>query len=270
MLIPKRDKVVGLILHGSGSDATAILNAWLDDKMPCGIRIGVAVVTNKNAGFFERKEDFPGKEFPLPVVTLDFKDYQKARQFSHYQKEHLLHVYSVDISKIMHEHGVKLVFYVGNVFKLNPMDVPTYNIHPAKKKKHGGRHYYGVHVHKSVLEEICTDIWREAVRMNDSHYTVVTVHEVNKKLDDGHNLLEVEVEIPSEIVADYYQLFVRRKKALDYLEKNGGTVDKAIELSAMLKEMTALAKKMQDHVLKFEWSILPKAVEIAAMKLDSK
>lgn len=264
----KKDKVLGLILSGSGSDATAILNAWLDDKMPCGIRVGVIIVTNKNAGFFAREKDFPGGVFPVPVVVLNRADYKigGAKNIHNIQP---MYIYSKEVRSVLDEHGVDFTFYVGNIAMIDPMGNWVYNIHPAKKEPHGGSEMYGLAVHKHVLEKICDEIWRGRKGINYEHYTTVTVHEVDRDYDSGQNLIELEVQIPLEITEAYYELFIKLKKAHDYLEKNGGTVDKAVEISVILKGMTEIAGKLQKHVLEFEWSILPKAVEIAARKLNT-
>ena len=72
------------------------------------------------------------------------------------------------------------------------------NIHPALLPKYGGKGMYGMHVHKSVLE-------------NKEKETGITIHYVNENYDEGAFIFQKAVNIekcktPEEIAAIVHKL----------------------------------------------------------------
>lgn len=151
------------------------------------------------------------------------------------------------VDHALRRHGVKMVFLVGCLVVFNPIaGITFYNIHPADPKEHGGRKMYGLAVHKHLLMDIRDKIKRGFKKVDDRFFTVVTVHEIidKSKPDQGEILCQMRVEIPKTIIQQLMEGKVRIGK---------------------------LAKKLQKHVLPYEWLILPMAVEAAAKKLlDAK
>ena len=131
----------------------------------------------------------------------------------------------------------QLVFLVGCIANILPVyGIKMYNIHPADIEKFGGKGMYGLAVHKAVLKDVVAHS-----RVNyDDFYTYPTVHEAILEYDSGEPLMRVAVRIPRSLLLDFFR---------------GKT---SLEESAEL---------LQKHVLRYEWRILPKAVEIAAQQI---
>ena len=142
-------------------------------------------------------------------------------------------------------HNVQMLFLVGCVVVFTPFkNQPIYNIHPADPKKHGGRKMYGLAVHKHVLVKIRDEIRRGWKKVEDRFFTTVTVHEVSVEPDQGEVLCQMRVEIPNVIIQQLMEGKIKIGK---------------------------LAAVLQQHVLPYEWLILPTAVDMAAKKiLDAK
>ncbi len=135
----------------------------------------------------------------------------------------------------------KLIFLVGCIHKIPYMPgVAMYNIHPADSIKHGGQGMYGLNVHKHVLVRILDEINRGFKKEHDRFYTYPTVHETSEKYDQGGMLMQVAVEIPTAII---------------------------LELKSSAISLDEAAEELQQHVLPYEWLILPTAVRLAAKKI---
>ena len=101
---------------------------------------------------------------------------------------------------------------------------------------------YGLKVHERVLENVVDLIERgKSDNREDIFYTYPTVHAVTKDYDSGDPLMTVAVRIPFDLL----------HALLEY---------KIIDI----KEA---AKRLQEHVLPYEWAMLPAAVNIAALKI---
>lgn len=150
-----------------------------------------------------------------------------------------------DLLMAIRTYGLDMLFLVGCVVVIQPfLGLPMYNIHPADPISHGGRGMYGLAVHEHVLAEIRDEIRRGWKKTNHRFFTCVTIHEVSEEVDQGEILCQARVEIPKIIVKQL--------------------VDDKIEISQ-------LAAKLQEHVLPYEWELLPFAVEMAAKKIiDAK
>jgi len=140
------------------------------------------------------------------------------------------------LSRELHKLGCQLVFLVGCVVRIYPDNMYTiYNIHPADPVKFGGKGMYGLKVHQIDLIE------REKNEVRDVFLTYPTVLEATKDYDSGNTLMNVAVQIPFEII---YNLVVYKNTSLE-----------------------EASKKLQEHILQYEWAMLPAAVNIAALKI---
>lgn len=135
------------------------------------------------------------------------------------------------------ELDVDLVFLVGCTHWVKPNALhKTFNIHPAHPGKHGGKNMHGLAVHEHVLSEIKDLLWRGKAEVGNKFHTFPTVHVVDEAYDHGEPLLVASVPIPSKIIEKLVQ-------------------------GEPVKE---LASVLQQHVLPFEWAMLPGAVRLAA------
>jgi len=146
------------------------------------------------------------------------------------------------LSRELRRLNCKLIFLVGCIVRICPDDLYIiYNIHPADTVKFGGKGMYGLKVHERVLENVLDLIDRGKNQMEDTFYTYPTVHEATKDYDSGDPLMSVAVQIPYELLHDLIAY------------KN-----------VSVKEA---AKRLQGHVLRYEWAMLPGAVNLAAHKI---
>ena len=215
-----------LIASGSGTDADSIMAAWEAGCIP-ETNPPLLISTKKGAGCLEKAE-----RWGLRGVVLDYRNCGGPASFN------------VGLKRILREACTDLVFLVGCVIKIFPMEgIDIYNIHPADPAGHGGDQMYGLAVHQHVLEEAKDQIRRGKKKANDPFYTYPTVHEVNSDYDGGDLLLRQAVLIPITIVKDY---------------------------CAGLKDPRVLAKDLQGIVLPYEWLMLPAAVRMAARRILEK
>jgi phosphoribosylglycinamide formyltransferase-1 len=169
------------------------------------------------------------KSLGIPTFVIDRKEVGSKRNFN---KQLTLKLNSL---------GCDLLFLVGCIVKIEPMTaISIYNIHPADTHKFGGNGMYGLKVHERVLAEVQDLIARGKKSYDDDFFTYPTVHEAVLDYDSGQPLLSVTVKIPDLIIFEL--------------------INEGISL-------TEAARLLQEHVLPFEWAILPTAVNIAAMKI---
>lgn len=214
-----------LIASGGGTDARSIMKAYAEGQIP-NIDLRVLVSTKKDAEC---------------IVKAD-----KNKIASHVidSKLYTIHEFNAVLSQFLKKLQIELVFLVGCVIKVCPIDgVAIYNIHPADPHKHGGYKMYGLEVHRRVIREIADEIVRDKKNISDKFYTHPTVHQATMDYDSGSPLLTTHVEIPREILQNY--------------------------LSSET-DLDEAARRLQQHVLPYEWLMLPTAVQIAAIKIIDK
>jgi len=215
----KENVRLACIASGSGTDFESIAKAWKDGWIPEVSEV-VLISTKKGAGCLDKAARL-GIESTvcLPInKALDKVDLHEALGFLG---------------------GVDLVFLVGCVF-IVPIVVPTYNIHPAHTRKHGGKTMHGLKVHKHVLAEIMDEIERGWKKVEDEFFTDVIVHDADAPYDQGIKLLTAKVQIPPNIIGRLMKKTLSPKRA---------------------------ARMLQRHVLPYEHLLLPTAVRMAARKI---
>lgn len=173
------------------------------------------------------------KDRNVKTRTINRKSYDSLDSFNFAMKKYLIN------------QGINLVFLVGCIHKIHPIDgITIYNIHPARIPDHGGKGMYGLAVHESVLLEIVNDI--KIDRMNietDRFFTQLTIHEVVEEYDSGIPILTGNVEIPRDLIFRF--------------------LDREIPLNEA-------AKELQKIVLPIEHMMLPTAVNMAAERIINK
>lgn len=150
-------------------------------------------------------------------------------------------VFDRRLAQVLRAENIQLVFLVGCIVKIPVLEnITYYNIHPANMEKYGGKGMYGLEPHKKVLSDIYDLLHHRKKSIKDRFYTEVTIHEVEDKYDSGPCLIKLQIEIPINIIIG---MFIKKF---------------SITESAVL---------LRQHVLPYEWLILPTAVKIAAHKL---
>ena len=141
------------------------------------------------------------------------------------------------LSDTLSSSRVQLVFLVGCIKQVALIrGIDFYNIHPADPIAHGGKGMYGLDVHEHVLASIKDRLTRKMALPESSFYTYPTVHRVDADLDTGPMLLRAKVQIPGEIISK--------------LNED--------------EDISQLDSELQQHVLPYEWIMLPSAVRMAA------
>jgi phosphoribosylglycinamide formyltransferase-1 len=208
---------LALIASGSGTDANSIMEALPNIPEISG---AILISTKEGAGCLDR-----AKVHGVQGFTLDREQLGRVEFIRRFEG-------------LIVQAGVDFVFLVGCTWMIQPIaGVPSWNIHPAEKNNHGGRHMHGILPHKHVLQEILDRIFRGRARASDQFYTHPTIHVASPTFDEGVNLLEGTIPVPRKIVED---------------------------LHGELIDIDTAAKRLQDHVLPFEWLMLPAAVRMAA------
>jgi len=223
------------IASGSGTDFKSIAKAYRERQLVNDffeVQVVGLVSTVAGAYCLER-----AKIHKIPEYTVDRQSHDKLISFKN------------EMFRFFQDINPDFIFLVGckhlvPVYK----EWPTFNIHPADKEKHGGHKMFGLDPHIHVLKEIMDKIQRKKADYHDRFFTYPTIHEVDlsavvdikKEYDGGAEILRGQVEIPNEIIFDCC--------------RNNLAIEKAAEV-------------LQQHVLPFEWQMLPTGVMWAARKI---
>ena len=131
-------KKLALLVSGSGTNMQAVMDACQSGEIDG--RIAVVISSNHEAYALVRAQ---GAKIPNYVCAK--KDYPDTESRDR-EILRLLETYDVDY--------VILAGYLGILpdFIINAFKNRIVNIHPALLPKYGGRNFYGIHVHKAVIE----------------------------------------------------------------------------------------------------------------------
>jgi len=219
--------ILGIVASGSGTDANAIMSSWRRGQISNVSKI-ILFGTKEDAGCFS-------KAFNNNIGSrlVECKDKDGVPDFNQRLK------LQCEAEKI------DMLFLAGCVWEIytRELGIPVFNIHPAFTKNHGGRHMYGLAVHKHVLAQIKDEIFREVRSVVEDFFTQICVHQVHHAagIDGGKIIITVDVPIPKNIILKLVN-------------------------DADIKE---LAEELQKYVLQYEHMILPSAVNILAkMEID--
>lgn len=140
---------------------------------------------------------------------------------------------------IVRTHKIQMVILAGCAREVFPMKgIVIYNTHPAEIERFGGRTMYALKPHRYVLLDIRDRIERERASVDEQFCTTITFHRVDKGIDTGAPLLRVGVPIPKNIVRRLISGSLHIGEASD---------------------------KLQKHVLKREYAMLPGAMKLAVL-----
>jgi folate-dependent phosphoribosylglycinamide formyltransferase PurN len=232
--------------------------------------------TNKKAGVIARAQ-----KAGVPDVVIDFDDLGGLIPFN------------VRLTGELVAREIEVLLSVGCKKKVFPIEgVLMVNIHPAPLKKHGGDGMCNLKPHLSVLAETYDLINRGRKKIDDDFFTNIVVHKINSANgydnEDDEIVLEKEVKIPTAIIAGYFSARLRAEESLKKLRSSipvQNFFGRGLWLSSEFKDvvrtiieeadnykkeydgMLAVAKELQQHVLKYEHEILPLAMKAIVEKL---
>ena len=157
---------IAAYISGSGSNLRAVIESSIDGTIASKVKL---VIADKEA---------KGREYPDSIgIETAVISKKKLPRSEVLKRQH-------DLFK---KHSIDLIILAGFLKKLPPEIVNEYegkilNIHPALLPKFGGKGFYGMNVHRAVLEA-------------GEEYSGPTVHFVDEKYDNGEILVQRKVKI---------------------------------------------------------------------------
>ena len=157
-----------IFASGSGSNFRSIINHIKNGYLNARV---LGLITNKpEIGAIDI-----AREYGIPFYVLSVK------QFDSYD------AYELAILNQCLKLNPRLIICAGYLRKIPPKLIHSFqnrilNIHPSLLPKFGGHGYYGIHVHKSVLE-------------SNETYTGCTIHIVSEEYDKGPILAQKQIVV---------------------------------------------------------------------------
>lgn len=161
-------KRIAIFVSGSGSDMQSVIDAVNDGKINGKV---VLIISNKSEVFALERANKLGIE----SAVFKLKDYA-----NHADRD-------AAILKKLQEYDIDLIVLAGYLslvteVLIKPFEGRIINIHPSLIPKHCGKGYYGLKVHKAVLEA-------------GDKETGATVHYVDEGADTGKIIAQVKVPV---------------------------------------------------------------------------
>lgn len=161
-------KRIAIFVSGSGSDMQSVIDAVNDGKINGKV---VLIISNKSEVFALERASKLGIE----SAVFKLKDYA-----DHADRD-------AAILKKLQEYDIDLIVLAGYLslvteVLIKPFEGRIINIHPSLIPKHCGKGYYGLKVHKAVLEA-------------GDKETGATVHYVDEGADTGKIIAQVKVPV---------------------------------------------------------------------------
>lgn len=214
---------IGIIASGRGSTGEKVMIAGKKRFLENG-EVVLLISTDPNAGCIEKAKKH---HIPWTVVAPD----RSIKKLCLRNVE-----WNCRLHEIVKNNNIEILILAGCDYEVFLIEgVIIFNTHPADTIAHGGRHMFGLAVHRHVLNSIRDEIYREMKTVNEQHWTTVNFHEVIEGMDKGKPILQIHVKIPKSIVQKLVSGKMRIREA---------------------------SKRLQKHVLKYEYLILPAAVNI--------
>ncbi len=171
-------KRIAVFVSGSGSNLQTLIDACADKRIDAQI---CAAISNKAGVFALERAEKAG----IPRHIFLKSNYQNAQQ-----------MYG-DIANLLESFDTDYIVLAGYLGILPPDMIKRYqnriiNIHPSLLPKYGGNGWYGMRVHRAVLE-------------SGDEYTGATVHFVDEGTDTGAVICQSKVKVLSSDTAETLQ-----------------------------------------------------------------
>jgi phosphoribosylglycinamide formyltransferase-1 len=160
---------IAVLCSGGGTNLQALIDAWLNGKFENG-ELSLVVASRPNIFALER-----ATANNIPTVTINRNDYPSSDE------------YDMALLAQLSLHKIDFVVLAGFLGIIGHSTLTAYenriiNVHPSLIPAFCGKGFYGLHVHKAVLDY--------GVKL-----TGATVHIVNHIVDGGRILLQKAVEV---------------------------------------------------------------------------
>ena len=167
------------MVSGGGTNLQALIDSQKEGKLGGG---KLSLVISSAAGVYALER---AREAGIKAVTIERKKYTELSDFDS------------AINDVLLENKIDLVVLAGFLSVLGPAVLKTYenriiNVHPSLIPSFCGKGYYGLRVHKAVLES--------GVKV-----TGATVHFVNEVIDGGKIILQKAVDVLPDDTAETLQ-----------------------------------------------------------------
>lgn len=159
---------LAIFASGSGSNMQSIVDAV--ERGDLDITVALVVSNKTDAGVLDR-----ARVHGIPFIVLDPRSYAEEE------------VYTEELLGHLESHGVNFVALAGYLRKIPARVVTRFkgrmlNIHPALLPSFGGKGYYGLKVHRAVLE-------------HGAQWSGATVHLVDEEYDTGPIVIQEPVKV---------------------------------------------------------------------------
>jgi phosphoribosylglycinamide formyltransferase-1 len=160
---------IAILVSGGGTNLQALINASDQGALPSG-KIALVVSSNPAAYALER-----AKQRGIPSCVISRREYS------------LPATYNRALLDVLGTYDIRLIILAGYLAILDSPVLQAFprriiNVHPSLLPAFGGRGFYGLKVHKSVLAQ--------GVKI-----TGATVHYVDQEIDGGEIILQKAVEV---------------------------------------------------------------------------
>lgn len=184
-----KNRNIVVFASGGGSNFKALHKATLKKEVPA--RITALISDNPDAGALKYARDNE-----IPGVVLSPGDYDNPM------------VYTDTLRKILDKESPRLIVLAGYLKKIPDKIVELYkrriiNIHPALLPKYGGKGWYGMRVHRAVIE-------------NRDKESGCTVHYVTRDYDEGPIIAQSRVPVRQDDTAESLAARVLKQEHLLY------------------------------------------------------
>lgn len=184
---------VAILVSGGGTNLQAIIDADKRGEIKNG-RLSLVLSSTPGVYALER-----AKAAGIESAVLDIKKHSDREEYSEL------------VSKTLKEHNIGLVVFAGFMYILSPSFCKEYenrilNVHPALIPSFCGVGFYGLRVHRAVLEA--------GVKL-----TGATVHFVNEITDGGPIILQKAVDIHEDETPESLQQRVMKEAEWDILPR---------------------------------------------------
>ena len=184
----KRKNIV-VFASGGGSNFKALHKATVKKEVPA--RITALISDNPDAGALEY-----ARENDIRDIVLSPRDYDNPTE------------YEAELRAILEKESPKLIVLAGYLKKIPDEIVDLYkrkiiNIHPALLPKYGGKGWYGMRVHRAVIE-------------NRDRESGCTIHYVTREYDEGPIIAQSKVPVREDDTAESLAARVLKQEHLLY------------------------------------------------------
>lgn len=184
-----KPKNIVVLASGTGSNFKALHKATVKKEVPA--RITALISDNPEAGALEyaRENDIRG-------IVLSPRDYDNPTE------------YEAELRAILEKESPKLIVLAGYLKKIPDEIVDLYkrkiiNIHPALLPKYGGKGWYGMRVHRAVIE-------------NRDKESGCTIHYVTREYDEGPIIAQSRIPVREDDTAESLAARILKQEHLLY------------------------------------------------------